>query len=81
MLPANTLTAARTLILTPGANGLAYICEIGTQAFNYTINQNGAAGGTLYTVLAGTRFAMWVGSDGTDLVFPREAPLGAEPLL
>lgn len=80
LLP-GTLTGAHTLKLTPGANGAGFVLEIGTQAFNYTIDNDGPALGTLYTVVAGTKFAVWVSSDGTDLINPTFVPLGVEPLL
>jgi len=80
MLPGVT-SAIRTKTLTPGANGAGFLVEIGTQGNNVVLVNGGTAGGTLYTVLAGTKFAVWVTSDGTDLVNPTFMPLGAEPIV
>jgi hypothetical protein len=81
VLPAATLSANRTKTITPPASGLGFLIEVGTQTSTFTcaIVNGGAGGGTLYTVAAGTRFAVWCVSDGTNMVSPVFMPLGEEP--
>jgi len=53
--------------------------EIGTQGNDVAIVDGGPGTPTLKVVLAGTRLAIWVSSNGTNLVNPIFMPLGEEP--
>jgi len=76
-------TAVRTKTLTPPTAGRGFLIEVGTQGNNVVV-QNGGAGGTAglfsYTVVAGTRYALFFVSDGTDVSLAAAMPLGAEPV-
>jgi hypothetical protein len=82
VLPAGTLTVDRTLTITPPAqSGAGFLIEVGTQGagLDYAIANGGPSAGTLYTVLGGTRFAVWAVSDGTNMNLSAFMPLGEEP--
>lgn len=83
VMSAGTTTAVRTKTLTPsGTAARGFQIEIGTQA-NDVIVQNGGPGGTAglfsFTVPAGSRFALFFISDGTDVQVTAAMPLAAEP--
>lgn len=81
VLPAGTLTLDRNKTITPGPSGTGVLIEVGTQGagLDCAIINGGPGGGTLYTVLGGTRYAVWAISDGVNVVNPVFMPLGAEP--
>lgn len=77
-LLASTLTASRTLTITPSTtNGRAQPIDVGTQGFDYVIANGGPILGT-YTVVAGNRERVWAVSDGVNVYFNAER-IGQEP--
>ena len=80
---AGSISVDRTKTLTPPATpGAAMLIEVGTQGagLDVIIVNGGVLGGTLATVVAGTRMAVWIVSDGANMVLAALIPLGAEPV-
>lgn len=78
MLPGAAALAC-TVTITPPAAGSGFLFEIGLQTVNVVIKDGGPGTPILYTVVAGTRFAVWCKSDGTNVIEPVFMPLASDP--
>jgi hypothetical protein len=80
---AASITVDRTKTITPPSAGSGMLFEVGTQGagLDVIIVNGGPLGGTLYTVVGGTRMAVWITSNGVDVFLAATLPLGAEPVV
>ena len=83
MLPGVTVAACVIKLTPPATFGKGFALEIGTQAHDVTIQNDGPLGtgiGLQYTVLAGSKEAVWFTSDGANCNVGSAMPLAAEPV-